>query len=66
MTKKFFQIKNLNERFDQPSSNKTYTQQSHILHKEKKKKSLEDYFQWFFPIGGLMEIAIYSLVSSVS
>lgn len=38
MTKKFFQIKNLNERFDQPSRNKTYTQQSHILHKEKKKK----------------------------
>ena len=37
MTKKFFQIKNLNERFDQPSNNKTYTQQSHILHKEKKK-----------------------------
>lgn len=57
MTKKFFQIKNLNECFDQPSNNKTYTQQSHIL---------EDYFQWLFPIGGLMEIAIYSLVSSVS
>lgn len=32
----------------------------------RKKKTLENYFQWLFPIGGLMEIAIYSLVSSVS
>ena len=68
MTKKFFWVKNLNECFDQPSNNKTYTQLSHIfcIRKKKKKKTLVDYFQWLFPIGGLIEIAVSSLVSSVS
>ena len=68
MTKKFFWVKNLNECFDQPSNNKTYTQLSHIfcIRKKKKNKTLVDYFQWLFPIGGLIEIAVSSLVSSVS
>ena len=38
MTKKFFWVKNLNECFDQPSNNKTYTQLSHIFCIRKKKK----------------------------